>query len=182
MPLSKPEIVAIALFQLRGASKSVDTETIAIEADRIAPGVFVWSNYPDRIDKELVRHALRHARREQGLVEGSHDKGGWILTPKGVALAEKADAATVDGAGKKVGQQAGDREKARLLGSEAFSAFTLDGTSGVTDEAANSFFRLTPYMRVEARERKILRIENLFADGELSDAVAAIAAVARKES
>ena len=179
MSMSKPEIVAVALMRLGGASRSIDTEDIAVEADRIAPGVFAWKKYPENIDKELVRHSLRHARLEKGLVEGSHDKGGWMLTPAGKALAEKVQGTELAGAGQTVSDSALRQERERLLSSDGFVAFSRQATDPVTVDEADSFFRLSPYMNQEARMRKILRITNLFSeDPALGPAISALTAIA----
>ena len=51
--------------------------------------MFTWQKYADRIDKELVRVALSDARLKKGYVVGSHDKGGWMLTPAGQEFARR---------------------------------------------------------------------------------------------
>jgi len=182
--LTRPEAVTLALFALGGTDMPVDTEDIAVRVARIAPGMFSWRKYPDLIDKELVRVALSDARLKKQWVVGSHDRGGWLLTPSGkeVALGNEA---LLDGSNE--GRRSGrgerqlDRERLRLLSSSAFERIHAgDDLGDITPDEADAFFRINVYVTGQARERKIARIENQFGDDpELGAAVRTLAALAR---
>jgi hypothetical protein len=82
--LTNLDVVVVALSLLGGDRHQVDTEDIAVRAQEIAPGRFVWRKYPQQINLELVRVALSDGKkREYGsLVLGSGNKG-WMLTDAG---------------------------------------------------------------------------------------------------
>ncbi len=82
----KLHVAVLALAELGGASRRVDTEDAAVRARELAPGAFSWRKYPEQVDLEGVRLALRDAAKPRygGLVEGSV-RSGWSLTPAGVA-------------------------------------------------------------------------------------------------
>ena len=84
-----PEVAAVALFLLGGATNVIDTEDIAVKAHAIAPGRFAWRKYPDLVNLELVRVALSDARkRENGALVSGKGKSGWSLTPAGARWCE----------------------------------------------------------------------------------------------
>jgi hypothetical protein len=183
--LTRPEAATLALFALGGEREMVDTEDVAVRVAEVAPGMFSWQKYRDRIDKELVRVALSDARLKAGYVIGSHAKG-WMLTPKGLKFARE----NAERGGTETGPERRrpddrqlERERARLLMSEAFSAYQNGGSASVSSDEADAFFRLNVYVRGEGRERKIARIENQFGDDpELGEAVRALAARARERT
>ena len=184
MKLTRPEAVTLAVFVIGGADSPVDTEDVAVHVAEIAPGMFSWRKYPDFIDKEIVRVALSDARLKKHWVVGSHDKGGWLLTPTGQewardnekALNEFTDLSFSDRDSRQL-----MRERSRLLISEAFEQVSAGAhISEISPDAADAFFRINVYVDGQARERKITRIENLFGnDPELGQTVQVLADIAR---
>jgi hypothetical protein len=184
--LTRPEAVTLALHELGGADAAVDTEDVAIRVADIAPGMFAWQKYPDRIDKELVRVALSDARLKKKYVVGSHNKGGWMLTAEGQAFARESTIrvkqTTIERRQSRDDQHQ-RRERARMLSSRAFERFTSEGPDAITADEADAFFRLNIYVRGVARDRKIARAENQFADDpDLGSLVKMLAARARERS
>jgi len=86
----KPHVVALALAELGGAGRWIDTEDIAVRARELAPEAFSWRKYPEQIDLDGVRVALHDAGKPRygSLVEGSV-KTGWSLTLAGVEWAKE---------------------------------------------------------------------------------------------
>jgi hypothetical protein len=84
--VSKPHVVVLALADVGGAGRWVDTEDIAVRARELAPAAFSWRKYAEQIDLDGVRVALYDAAKERWgrLVEGSV-RSGWSLTAAGVA-------------------------------------------------------------------------------------------------
>lgn len=168
--LTRPEAVTLAAYSLGATDRSLDTEDIAMRVAKLVPGMFSWqkAEYKDQIDKELVRVALSDARLKKEYVVGSHDKGGWMLTPQGVRFAErhiKQVEGGIEQRGRGRDEQQLGRERMRLLSSVAFSQYQEAGrTDAVADEAANAFFRIDVYVQGPARERKVTRIVNNFGD------------------
>jgi hypothetical protein len=180
MALTRPEAVTLALFALGGADEAVETEDVAVRVAGLAPGMFSWQKeeYRDRIDKELVRVALSDARIKKQWVVGSHDKGGWMLSPEGRRFAQRnqkyLEAGPVE-RGRGRDEQQHQRQRIRLLTSDAFAQYLDGGADAVSDEAAAAFFRISVYVTGQARERKVARLLNQFGDdeelGELANAL-----------
>lgn len=183
--LTRPEAATLALYAEGGEREMADTEDVAVRIAEIAPGMFSWRKYRDRIDKELVRVALSDARLKSGYTIGSHAKG-WMLTAKGLEFARRnADRAGERAASERRGPDdlQWERERARLLVSDAFARLQDGGIEGVTVDEADAFFRLNVYVKGAARERKIARIENRFSnDTELGAAVRLLATRARERT
>lgn len=89
-PVSKPDVVVVALAELGGATRTVDTEDVAFRAHELAPTSFTWRKYPGQVNLDGVRVALTDAAKQKrgGLVEGSV-RAGWSLTPSGVAWMQR---------------------------------------------------------------------------------------------
>src|SRR5215472_9823429 len=86
---SQAEVVTLAVYQLGGAQKAIDTEDVAVEAHRLAPGRFAWKKYPNQINLELIRVFLSDAKMKNKLVIGSR-RTGWRLTQEGLRWAQTA--------------------------------------------------------------------------------------------
>jgi hypothetical protein len=86
--IRKPHVTVLALADLGGSDRWVDTEDIAVRARELAPASFSWRKYPEQIDLDGVRVALHDAAKARcgRLVQGSV-RTGWSLTPAGVAWA-----------------------------------------------------------------------------------------------
>lgn len=104
--LRKPHVAVLALADLGGAERWVDTEDIAVRARELAPEAFSWRKYPDQIDLDGVRVALYDAAKPTygKLVEGSV-RTGWSLSPAGVEWGRRN--------GRSVRRSLGTREPAR---------------------------------------------------------------------
>ena len=169
-----PEVAAVALFLLGGATNVIDTEDIAVKAHAIAPGRFAWRKYPDLVNLELVRVALSDARKRENraLVSGK-GKSGWSLTPAGARWCE-AQAKSLLGSdlGKSraerragsIDEQRWQRERSRLMTSPAWSEWQAH--LPITRDAARDLFRIDRYVVGRARELKVNRVRELFADDQ----------------
>lgn len=181
--ISNHEIVTVAVFLLGGTTNAVDTEDIAVKANDLAPGRFVWRKYCGQINIEAVRKRLWDARRLARL-SGS-ERTGWTLTEGGLQLA-KSLAAHLKGVPPKRRLTLKERrwraaERRRLLASGAFHKFRQNGASAVAFQEAEAFFRLDEYVPQEMRERKISRVLYAFADDPvLGESVIQIARIARR--
>jgi len=185
--LSNVEIVTIVVYLLGGHTHPVDTEDVAVKANDLAPGRFVWRKHPQQINLQGVRFALEDAKKSQYgyLVGGANE--GWILTEVGysfasmnVGLLEKAE---LSANRKSRAEKAWiKRERQRMLSSEAYLKFQRGQGDSITLLEAASFFRIDEYVTGEMRERKLLRILNEFGDDpDLGETVKALAARVRRE-
>ncbi|MFZ5853112.1 MAG: hypothetical protein ACOYXS_01225 [Chloroflexota bacterium] len=187
---TSPEITALALFVLGGATGVIDTEDVAVQAHAIAPGRFSWRKHPDQINLELVRVALSDARKPEngGLVSGK-GRSGWSLTPAGVRWCEaRADSLLSrdlkmrrsERRAGSVDEQRWQRERARVVTSPAWTAWRAG--RGITREDVHDLFRIDRYVVGRARELKVNRLREMFAsDEEISPFIEAVATTALEE-
>ena len=89
--LSNQEIVTIALYNLGGGIGSFDIETIAKEADKLAPGRFRWKTDPDMISDSNTWDALSNARKKKFILQQAQEKNtdSYLLTEEGIQFAKK---------------------------------------------------------------------------------------------
>ena len=87
------ELVTIALYEIGGATKSKETEDIAVKADEIDTERFKWKNkkYKSFIDKSLILESLKAAKnRAIGSFLSGNDDKGWILTSTGLKFSKNS--------------------------------------------------------------------------------------------
>jgi hypothetical protein len=181
--LSSIEILTVAVFLLGGDSRYVDTEDIAVKANEIAPGKFSWVKYRDQINIHTVKTHLWDAKSERkgSLLIGSEK--GWMLTKAGLDLARQriGNLKGIKAQEKKLTESEKQwmrTERSRLIDSAAFRKASNGQSEQISPEEAESFFRLNSYVVGKARERKILRVLNLFGDDiELGGAVKTLATI-----
>jgi len=181
-PLTNVEVVTIALYQLGGIARSVDTEDIAVLAHKLAPARFSWRKYVEQINLQGVRFALEDAKKTQfGYVFGDSNEG-WILTEPGVNYAKRnAKRLLSENQVKERGSLADKkwrrRERERIISSDAFLKSRENGLEAVSMQEANSLFRIDEYVTGNARERKIARLVNVFRnDPEIGHVIVELAA------
>jgi hypothetical protein len=168
--LTKRELVVVALYEAGGATRTVDTEHVAMKAFELAPTLFRWRHFPEQVDKDVVRVLLFDARKQE---YGAHVTGrvsrGWSLTETGLAFAERAVRRLGKGAVGVPRRSPTDRklilrERARLEGTEAFQKVVAGNATKITPREAETFFRLNSYVTDESRLRKLDQMANLFVD------------------
>jgi hypothetical protein len=182
---SQVTVVTLAVYLLDGHLHPVDTEDAAIKANEIAPGRFTWRKYPDQVNLELVRVYLSAAKREEygRLVSGS-GRSGWTLTPAGKAWAESEGTRLLGGTlGRRRSERSGgsvdearwQRERARVLASEAWAKWQLRQNDKITLRDAEAVFRIDTYAVGRTRHLKVARITETFGDDpELAPFIAAL--------
>lgn len=175
---TNPEIVTVAIYVLGGDASYVDIEDVAMKASELSPGRFAWRKYPDQINIFQVASSLSDARKEKNgnFVMGSM-QSGWMLTDKGLKFAQER-VRELDGADlSRKPQTAKERqwekvERTRMISEIAFTKHQAGGAEDITQSEAEAFFRVNDYVVGQAREKKIIRILNVFGDDtELGAAV-----------
>lgn len=168
---SQIEVVTLAVYLKGGAERAVDTEDVAVEANRLAPGRFAWRKYPDQINLELVRVYLSAAKSPDrgGMLIGS-GRTGWRLTRRGLQWAEQA-ARKLDhlrtsrtreqSRSGSIDEQRWRRERARIQSTSAWKLWT-EGKRDIPAAAAKEVFRIDSYAKGDLRETKITRVRSLF--------------------
>lgn len=167
---SNIELVTIAVYLLGGDSKYIDTEDIAVKVNELAPGRFTWRKYPNQINIDNVRKRLSDAKNPQKgeYLLGSF-KQGWILSKMGLKFSRKrvkdlkgANLERTPLTRKEIVWR--NREKTRMLSSEAYEKYTTNKIRSITPQEAETFFRIDDYITGKARERRLTLIINSFGD------------------
>jgi hypothetical protein len=187
-PTANLEVVTLAVYLLGGDTKRVDTEDIAIKANELAPGRFVWKKYPEQVNLEIVRVYLSDAKKPDkgGFLLGS-GSDGWQLSERGLSFARsKAEALEgVDLSRAPLSareRQQRQMERTRISTSDAFSQYQTGGRDRPTLDEIEAMFRVNAYVRGKARERKVTRIVNTFGDDpEIGKAVTELAERLKEE-
>lgn len=193
MSLRSYLVASLALYECGGATEAVDTEDVAIAANRIAPGMFAWRKYPDQVNLELVRVALSDAAKEKnGSLVAGRGRTGWSLTQAGLQWCEQnsrlVKAASLDGLERRrtagsIDQKRLDREKARVESTAAWEQWLQDREGAeLTLVAVRELFRIDHYADTRTRQLKMNRLHEMFGDDEdLGPFIEAAARLARDE-
>jgi hypothetical protein len=183
---SNHEIAVLAAYLAGASYKYADTEDIAMEANKIAPGRFTWRKYKDQINIETVRKRLWDATKIEkgGYLLGS-EKGGWLLTEEGTrfAVANAEQFESLGLARVRMSRTEGTwlaRERVRMMSEAAYTKFAEGLAKRITATEAERFFRIDDYVVGDARKGKLERAKNAFAeDPDLGPAVSEIARLVR---
>lgn len=180
---SQVEIVTLAVYLCGGDVGVIDTEDIAVRANKIAPGRFTWRKYPDQINIELVRTYLSAAKGRHGLLAGK-GREGWSLTPEGLAwvkaegksfLDEDQSRSREERKGGSIDEARWQRERTRVLGTKAWAQW-IEGIEDIPIRDAEAVFRIDDYAVGRTRDLKVARLRELFEhDSELGPFIAAVA-------
>lgn len=150
------DITVIALYQLGGALRYIHLEDVAVKAAELSPKAFSWKKYPERINPESVRIALKRelgARTKRVLGSIRH---GWMLTPQGLSWClENASAETNQSPIEQI-----YKEIARIKKSEAFNKVTAGRVKEITDNDLKALLRIDEYFSPRNRSERILALAN----------------------
>lgn len=169
---SQAEVVTLAVYRLGGAQRAIDTEDVAVEAHRIAPGRFSWKKYPDQINLELIRVFLSDAKKDNNQLVIGSGRTGWRLTQRGLQWAEQISetAGQLDASRSRdqsrsgsIDEQRRRRERSRIVATRAWQLWTT-GVRNIPAVEAKQVFRIDSYARGEFREAKITRVRHMFSD------------------
>lgn len=181
---SNKEIGVLSVYLLGGESKYIDTEDIAVKANELAPGRFLWRKYKNQINMEVVRKRLSDAKTDGDLL-GSYSKG-WILSEKGLHYAKEHIKELKNSDLSRAPMNKKEmilyhREKERMLASIAYEKVISNESDYITAKEAEDFFRVDDYVTGAARKEKLTRIINTFGDDlELSQAIKILSEKVRK--
>ncbi len=172
--ISQPDLVTLAVSELGGANRAIDTEEVAVKARELSPHAFAWRLYPEHINLELVRVALVGASRAS-LVQG-RGRGGWVLTDRGVEWIRICRERLLSALGKTgvEGSARGrppetphrERERIRIGRSDAWHKWNARAT--VNAQEACAVFRVDQYTSASNRLTKVRTLRVLFAGDPIS--------------
>jgi hypothetical protein len=157
------------LLILGGDRSSVDTEDVAVQSDKLAPGRFRWRKFKQHIDLGLVRNGLQDARKK-GLTAGGALRG-WTLTEAGIREARKFLPVVSDPSTRErvaIEQKKWEaRERTRLLAEPAFRLALENGANTLATREILRLFRLDEYASEERKLERTRRFAGAFNGDEL---------------
>ena len=181
---SNKEIGVLSVYLLGGESKYIDSEDIAVQANKLAPGRFLWRKYKDQINMQAVTKRLSDAKTDGDLL-GSYSKG-WILSEKGLQYAKEhlEELKNTDLSRAPMNKKEMVlyyRERERMLASIAYEKVISNESDYITSKEAEDFFRIDDYVTGIARKERLARIINTYGDDpELSQAIKVLSEKVRK--
>jgi hypothetical protein len=185
------EVVTLAVYLLGGDQRAIDTEDVAIEAHRLAPGRFSWRKYPEQVNLELVRVYLSDGKKASkgAWLEGS-GKEGWSLTPAGLKWAKDASPKLAgrdlqrprqDLRSGSVDERRWRRERTRITSMPAWDHWIQNQTDFSIREAAD-VFRIDSYADQRLRNLKVGRTKAMFEnDPDVAPFLARMAEIIERE-
>lgn len=152
------DIVTMAVYLLGGALRHIHLEDVAMKAGELAPRRFCWKKYPDQINLEAVRLALKDelAKPDGRVLGGIRD--GWMLTPAGFSWCLDDNATSTS-----KNQAALDelhREIDRATKTEAFSKTAAGKGSEVSIAELESLLRVDRYFTARDRRERVAALTN----------------------
>ena len=163
------EIVVLAVADLGGAARFVDTEDVAIRSHELAPSLFSWRKHPQQVNLEIVRVSLSDAKKQKNgqLLSGS-GRDGWRLTRKGLDWVSSGTAPKqVAARGAVTKRTSGSIDTVRMARGiswiESSSAWSSWKTgSGISQDEARALFRIDSYASEQLIDIKITRLLSAF--------------------
>ena len=158
------ELVTLALYQLGGTNKSIDTEDIAVKSDEIDNERFKWRNkkYKEFVDRGLILESLNAARvRKIGSFLKGNDDKGWILTTDGLKFCKNSKHKfnhTVVRKKRlsKVDKKYLIREETRIKNTEAFNKYFYGEKKNITKEEIKTLFKVDDYTSKSDLQKRIV--------------------------
>ena len=165
--LSNIHLVTIALGNLDGHERPVDSEDVAVHVNELAPGKFTWRKYPEHIDLQVVNQSLQDARRKRNgaLMMGSSSKG-WMLSANGMewfknfGLKSTGDVRDVVQYRRGSIMRSQDLERRRLKDTEAYVLFCEGKLTEINRNGFFEFAKINEYFPLKARSRRYEFIES----------------------
>ena len=160
------ELVTLAVALMDGDREYVHPEDIAVKVNEMLPGRFSWRRYPDQIDLDAVRVALRDAKKEKngGLLVGSNVEG-WMLSPKGIAWTSMIGVIEGD-LDSEISHRRNslfadqELERNRLRTTHAYQLYHIGKRDEITLQDFHQFAKINEYFRSKARQRRYAIIDN----------------------
>lgn len=150
------DIAVIALYQLGGALRHMHQEDVALKAAQLSPKAFSWKKYPEQINLETVRLALKNELDAKGKRILGSIRDGWMLTPEGLSWCladsnEKIYQSPVDQIRKEV---------ARVKRTEAFTKIEANRLTELSEYDFKTLLRIDEYFSPRNRIERVAALAN----------------------
>lgn len=160
--LSNKRLVLLALYELGGAERAIDTEDLAMKIAGLAPGRFTWKKYPEQIDLEAIRLVAKDMLRADPQLVSGGMRNGWMLTPAGMEWCKRE----IGPNGAQPVEQAPSGQQAVLMATEAYQKFSNNRQDEITIHDARRFLRVDEYTSVRRRKERIQAVSNTAAGND----------------
>jgi hypothetical protein len=153
---SNRDIAVMAVHMWGGALRYVHLEDVAIKAAELSPRSFSWKKYPEQINLEAVRLALKNELSlTDNRVTGSI-KDGWMLTPKGLTWCiNNSDIGRDQGLLDPIRKEVGRARK-----TSAFTKTFENRDKGVSIVEVESLLRTNEYSTPRNRRERAIALTN----------------------
>jgi hypothetical protein len=168
---SNKDIAVIALYSCGGALRHVHLEDVAIRAAQLLPRTFSWKKYPEQINLEAVRLALKGGLSSTDKRVTGGIKDGWMLTPKGLTWCMK---------NSELGRDQGllnqiRKEVGRARKTSAFAKTSRNKIREVSIAEVESLLRTNEYSTPRNRKERAMALANAAVlDSQLMSVLAAL--------
>lgn len=151
------DVTVIALYQLGGALRYLHLEDVALKAAELSPKAFSWKKYPEQVNLETVRLALKNELGVKNKRVLGSIRDGWMLTPKGLSWC-------LDNASSGPNQSTTEqmhKEIARAKKTEAFSKMEANKVEEISDNDLKALLRIDEYFSARNRRERVASFANL---------------------
>jgi hypothetical protein len=150
------DIGVIAVHRLGGALRFVHLEDVAMKAAELSPRRFRWKKYPEQINLEAVRLALKDELKLAGQRITGGIRDGWMLTPSGLAWCMLNDR----GRGNAALLDRVHGELERVKSTSAFGKALAGRLGDVSTVEVDALLRIDHYTTPRGRREKSLALAN----------------------
>lgn len=153
--LNNRQLIVMALFEMGGMVHAVDTEDLAMNVANLDPQRFRWKKYPEQINLEAVRLAVKNLLSDRPqLVTGSM-RNGWMLTPMGIEWCKRAL-----GVATEENDLADEANLNALQRTSAFQKYKKGEISDITLYDVRGFLRIDEYSSARRRRERCQAVVN----------------------
>jgi hypothetical protein len=156
--ITSQRLAAVALLQLDGAMRAVDTEDLAMKMAALAPDRFRWKKYPEQINIDQIRYTVTALLRTDPPFASGGVRYGWMLTAAGITWALQTPGIAPEPVHEALAQHA-----ALLRQTKAWEKFSRMALQEVTIYDARHFLRVDEYTSIRRRRERIQAVCNIAA-------------------
>lgn len=154
--LKNTDVAVLAVLYSGGAIRLIHLEDVAVKAFELVPQRFRWEKYPEQINLELVRIALKN---EMGSKENRVRGGireGYMLTPNGLLWFLNMNRHATD----QITIQSLYREVEQAKRTEAFLKIVNRDKVDISNQDIDALLRVDTYSTPRTRRERVTTLAN----------------------